>query len=418
MIPSVRTLFIVTPGDPYPPLSGAHLRYWQLINIIKKFGSIGVFSIFPLNSNGETIPGVELRHHCNTAQAQRSFWEGLQLQYWWLYPRGYRSSIECYTKTAEQELKQFLTKFQPDLAIVPMIAERYIPTLKAYGCRFILDEHNINVTWLQEYYQARYVSEKRKLTIPQKLEISLELSRTKFIEQELVCQAAQVWVCSDVDNQQLQDLYGKIFHSRVIPNGIDVTYYDSVRLGECKPPDGLENQQRNLLFLGKMSYSPNAVAVELLINKIYPRLRQIYPDCRLLLVGRLPNQGMLEAAQRDSGIIVSGKVSDVRPYLAAASVMAVPLQHAGGTRLKILEAFAAGCPVVSTDKGAEGLKVTDGEHLLLRNEIEEVVEGVVQIWSEPTLGQKLANSAYELVKAEYSWEAIGRRVESAIEELF
>jgi glycosyltransferase involved in cell wall biosynthesis len=204
----------------------------------------------------------------------------------------------------------------------------------------------------------------------------------------------------------------------VVPNGIDVAHYECVRWGECTLPEGWEKKQRYLLYLGIFSYSPNAVAAELLIDQIYPRLRQVYPDCRLLLVGRNPTQRMLEAAKRDSGIIVTGEVADVRPYLAAASVMAVPLRHGGGTRLKILEAFAAGCPVVSTAKGSEGLKVKDGEHLLIGDEIEEIVEGVCQLWSEPARGQKLANSAYELVRAEYSWEAVGRRVESAVRELF
>ena len=134
-------------------------------------------------------------------------------------------------------------------------------------------------------------------------------------------------------------------------------------------------------------------------------------------MGGKPTQWMLEAGKRDSGIIVTGKVADVRPYLAAASVMAVPLRQGRGTRLKILEAFAAGCPVVSTTKGAEGLKVKDGEHLLIGDEIETIVEGVCQLWSNPSLGQKVANSAYELVRKEYSCEAVGRRVESVIREL-
>lgn len=168
-----------------------------------------------------------------------------------------------------------------------------------------------------------------------------------------------------------------------------------------------------------MSYPPNLVAVELLIEQIYPRLRHIYPDCRLVLVGGgRATQRIIEATKQDSGIIVTDKVPDVRPYLAAASAIAVPLRHGGGTRLKILEAFAAGCPVVSTAKGAEGLKVKDGEHLLIREDIEEIVDGVCQLWSDSSLAKRLADSAYELVKAEYSWQAVGRNVESAVRELF
>ncbi|MGH8002274.1 MAG: glycosyltransferase family 4 protein, partial [Brasilonema sp.] len=134
-------------------------------------------------------------------------------------------------------------------------------------------------------------------------------------------------------------------------------------------------------------------------------------------VGTGPTQFMLEAAQQQPGIIVTGRVPDMRPYLADASVIVVPLLQGGGTRFKILEAFAAGCPVVSTAKGAEGLKVVDGEHLLIRNEVTELVEGVSQIWSEPSLGKRLAGSAYELVKAEYDWERVGCNVEEALQEL-
>jgi glycosyltransferase involved in cell wall biosynthesis len=383
-----------------------------------KFGSVGVFSLlWNQKPNCQTIPGVDLWHHYNFAEAQRSLWEKSQLQFWWLHPRGFRPGIRRYTKVAAQQLKEVLTAFQPDLVIAECFAERYVPLVKDYGCRLILDEHNVVATWLEEHYSTYYSIENRKLTINKKIELSLEFSRAKLIERNLVRQANQVWMCSDDDDKLLQELYGKVSHTRVVPNGIDVAHYECVRLGECTLPEGLEDKQRNLLYLGLFSYSPNTVAAELLIDQIYPRLRQVYPDCRLLLVGRNPTQRMKEAAKRDSGIIVTGEVADVRPYLAAASVMAVPLRHGGGTRLKILEAFAAGCPVVSTTKGFEGLKAKDGEHLLIRDEIEAIVEGVCQLWSDPSLGQKLANSAYELVRAEYSWEAVGRRVESAVREL-
>jgi glycosyltransferase involved in cell wall biosynthesis len=97
--------------------------------------------------------------------------------------------------------------------------------------------------------------------------------------------------------------------------------------------------------------------------------------------------------------------------------MVVPLQQGGGTRLKLLEAFASGCPAVSTTKGAEGLNVRDGEHLLIRDEIEAITEAVEQLWSKTALVEKLAAAAYELVKAEYSWEAVSKRVDQALQQL-
>lgn len=415
---SIRTLIIVAIREPYPPKGGGALRIWQDINIMMKFGSVGVFYILTKKPNDQTIPGVDPQHHYNLVEPQLSFWEKLELRFWWLHPRKFSRTIGRYTKAAAQELERVLAEFQPDLVLADIRAYEYAPIIKRYGCRFILEEHNVEVIVREGHYSAYYALENRKLTIKEKISRSLDLSRTKLAERDLLDQATQVWTFSDVDDKLLQDLYGQVSHARVIPNGIDVTHYDVVRLGKCSPPEGFNEKQRNLLYSGQFTYPPNVQAVEILIDQIYPRLRQVYPDCRLLVVGHSPTQQMLEAAQRDSGIIVTGEVPDVRPYLAAASVMVVPLRHGSGTRLKILEAFAAGCPVVSTAKGSEGLKVKDGEHLLIREEIEAIREGVCQLWSDPSLGQKLANSAYELVKAEYSWSAIGQKVESAIQGLF
>jgi glycosyltransferase involved in cell wall biosynthesis len=173
-----------------------------------------------------------------------------------------------------------------------------------------------------------------------------------------------------------------------------------------------------LFFAATFGYLPNQVAAQLLIEQILPRLQEIYPDCRLILGGKSPTPYMLEAAKQNPGIVVTGLVQDIRPYLSISSVVIVPLLQGGGTRLKILEAFAAGRPVVSTTKGAEGLRVEDGKHLLIKNSIDELVAGVCELWADPDLGQTIAQNAYELVKAEYSWESVGKRVEQGVQELF
>ncbi|MEM7063913.1 MAG: glycosyltransferase family 4 protein [Cyanobacteria bacterium P01_B01_bin.77] len=381
-----------------------------------KFGLVGIFSLFPRETNNQIIPRVDFHYHYNTAKEEISRWEKLRSQLPGWHPKRYpyRSKIGRYTKESAQQFYNVLTEFQPDLVIGEVWIYRYIPLVKRFGCRFILDEHNVHGIWLKELYAAYAAMEKRRLTIRQKL----ELAQTQPIEQHLIRQAAQVWVCSSADEQQLKNLYAPVPHVQVIPNGVDIASYNCIHSGKCSLPEKLKSHGQNVLYLGQFSYAINAEAVELLIQKIYPRLRQIYPDCRLLLVGRNPNQHMLAAAQADTGIIVTGQVSDIRPYLAAASVMAVPLQHGGGTRLKILEAFASSCPVVSTTKGAEGLNITDGEHLLIRDEIDAMVEGISQLWSNQILRTKLTDSAYRLVKANYSWQAVGRKIESAIYELF
>jgi glycosyltransferase involved in cell wall biosynthesis len=131
----------------------------------------------------------------------------------------------------------------------------------------------------------------------------------------------------------------------------------------------------------------------------------------------MPSPELLTAAARDPRIVVPGPVRDIRPALAAATAMAVPLFHGGGTRLKILEAFAAGVPVVSTAKGVEGLDVRDGTHALIAESADEFVDHLVALWRDPTLAGRLAASARAFAAERFSWETVGARVRQAITPL-
>ncbi len=406
---SFRTLFIMK-EVPYPPIGGVSLRNWQNINIMMKYGSVAVFSASNWSPKQTTLPGVEIWKHANV-EKQLSGWEKLERRFWWLHPRRHPDADWGYTNAAARELDKLIIKFQPDVVIFEEVwVYPYLKVVKRHGCRIIFD--NLNVE--SSLFEQKFSSAK---TFRMKLRGKIQLPKVKSIESDFIQQADCIWLCSHSDESLLQELYGQVSPTHIVPNGINVTHYNGVRSDEYLPPKGLEDKDKNLLFLGQLSYAPNTVAAELLIEKIYPKLRKAYPNARLLLVGRNPTEFMLEAAKKDPGIIVTGSVPDVRPYLAAASVMVVPLIQGSGTRLKIVEAFAAGCPVVSTAKGAEGLNGKDGEHLLIRNSVEELVDGVCQIWSDPALGDKLAGCAYELVQREYSWEAVGGRVEEAVKKL-
>lgn len=398
---AIRTLFI-TKEKPYPPGGGVELRNWQNINIMMKYGSVGVFAITQWQAKAEVPEGVDL-WHLYPLTKPISQWEEWERRAWFIRPKAHPDMDRMYQNAAGRELAKIVKEFQPDLAIVEEVwFYRYLKTLKQHQCRVILDEHNIEADLFEQKHGA----------------LKTRLPRLKAIESDFIRQADQTWVCSEDDVALLKKLYGETFESYAVPNGINVAHYDNVRLDRCEIPQGLEDKQYNLIYMGTFSYPPNQVAAKLLIDEIFPRLQKNYPHCRLLMVGRSPTQFMLDAAKSNPGIIVTNIVPDVRPYLAAASVMVVPLQQGGGTRLKLLEAFASGCPVVSTTKGAEGLMARDGEHLLIRDEMEEIVEAIGQLWSDASLVEKLTMAAYKLVQAEYSWEATAKKVEVAIAQLF
>jgi glycosyltransferase involved in cell wall biosynthesis len=126
---------------------------------------------------------------------------------------------------------------------------------------------------------------------------------------------------------------------------------------------------------------------------------------------------MLRYAASDTDIIVTGRVPDIRPYLKNSDCMLVALEFGGGTRLKILEAFAAGCPVVSTPKGAEGIAAISGTHLMIATTDSEIVESAVEICLDRYIAKALIDNARGLIASTYDWPIIHRQIEQAVQRL-
>ncbi len=191
----------------------------------------------------------------------------------------------------------------------------------------------------------------------------------------------------------------------VVPNGVDCGALSDLPLGRPSHPP-------TLLYVGAMSWSPNAVAVHFLAREILPQLRAEVPGLRLQIVGRDPGPDIRALAEQP-GVEVLGSVPEVVPYLRGASLLAVPLEAGGGTRLKILEAFAAGLPVVSTPVGCEGLDVSDGEQLLIADRA-RFAGAVLRLLRDPALGRGLAAQARQLARERYDWGIVGRQACAAV----
>lgn len=407
-IPTIKTLFITKMS--YPLIGGVSMRNWQNISIMMQFGPVAIFSISDQDCNIDKIDGIVVWQHYN-ANKDASLLLKIQRGIWWLKMLGL-NDFWAYIQPAREQLNNMIKSFQPDLIIVEELwLYHYLSVIENYQCHIIFDEHNVEAN----LFQTIKCSEPNVRTWLRK---KLHLPQIKFIENDLIQKTDQVWVCSRQDQELLQNLYGKNSHIYVIPNGINMQYYECIYTEKTKSFYNSEKSQLNILFPGHFGYVPNIEAAELLIREIYPKLKETYADCRLLLVGRSPTQFMQEASNENPHIIVTGEVEDMRPYLAMANMMVVPLQKGGGTRFKILEAFAAGCPVISTNKGAEGLNAEDGKHLLIRDNIIDIVAGIIELFSNPHLGKDLSHAGYAKVKKEYAWEAVSSQIHLAMEQLF
>lgn len=182
-----------------------------------------------------------------------------------------------------------------------------------------------------------------------------------------------------------------------VPTGVDVDYFSQV---QNEPEDGL------IIFVGSMDWMANIDAVEYFVSKIYDRVKAKMSYAKLAIVGRKPPPRITELAEKDNSIYVTGTVPDVRPWLARAQTMIVPLRIGGGTRIKIYEAMAASVPVVSTSIGAEGLNVKNGENILIADSPEDFAEAVVKLLTDPELRNKIARSGKRLVEENYSWSKV------------
>jgi len=163
-------------------------------------------------------------------------------------------------------------------------------------------------------------------------------------------------------------------------------------------------------FSGNMDYHPNRSAVRFFRQKVWPQLRQEWPRLVWRLIGKNP-EAVSHWIAGDSRIEATGPVEDAVKELARCRVAVVPLLAASGTRLKILEAWAAGLPVVSTPLGAEGLPGRDGENLLLAEGGTAFASAVSRVLSSSTLRQELGRSGRLLLEREFTWEKAWKKLD-------
>ena len=191
----------------------------------------------------------------------------------------------------------------------------------------------------------------------------------------------------------------------VIPNGVDVRAYRR-EAGRTVPG--------RLLYNGALTYGPNLEAVRWFAADVLPLVAAQVPDAHLVVTGRSDNLA-IDDLRADPRVRLTGFLPDLRPALDEAALCVVPLRSGGGTRLKILEAFAAELPVVSTSVGAAGLAARSGEHLLLADTPRDLADGVARLLQEPERARTLARRARHLVEERYDWSAISATLSDLLE---
>jgi polysaccharide biosynthesis protein PslH len=187
-------------------------------------------------------------------------------------------------------------------------------------------------------------------------------------------------------------------HIAVVPNGVDID--------EFHPADGAAS---GIAYVGGTNPFPNLDALNFFCDEILPHVRGRSPDLPVRWIGRASAVQQQHYRER-FGVELTGYVEDARSAMAAAACHIVPLRTGGGTRLKILNAWAMGKPVVSTSIGCEGLRAVDGDNILIRDDPKAFASAIVSVLQDESLGSRLGQRGRTTVERHYSWDVVGEHM--------
>lgn len=384
----MNVLFVA--GDcPYPPDNGCRLRIFNLLRHLSQRHEITLIaSSEPCKDLGAALDH-KLKHVILVPPMHRTISRSISslissLPY----------SVRMYENSAMfAAVTNALTADHFDLlhcdlmsvvSAIPMDAQ--LP--KVYG------SHNVEAMIWERYARQ----ERRPWMIPL---LRSQLKKVVEYESQLPQLFDRCVTVSEMDREEMRLRYG-FKNISVVTNGVDLDFYTPL-------PDPLAP---TLAFIGSLDWRPNQDAVRWLVESIWPRIRIEMPQASLSLVGRRPPRWIANCCKH-ANISLRTDVPDVRPCLASTSLIVVPLRIGGGSRLKILEAMAAGRCVVSTTIGAEGLGVHDGEDIVIADDSTGFARQIVALLKNPARRQALASAGRALVEAKYGWDTAALQMDDA-----
>jgi glycosyltransferase involved in cell wall biosynthesis len=389
-------LVLVTRGDLFPPDHGAAVRTLETARALARREMVTAIVTddrkhwYLLDGNGMdtrkyppwvrllSLPGplVKLLHFSKDIPHSNSF----------LYLPLTDSGFYWRTIAAARCIKAGVLQ-----AEFPAYAHPCIKARDLLNCGAVLVEHNV------EYDRIR--AQVQELTDEQ-------YETLKSIEIDLCSRSDAVVCVSDNDRQKLEEdgVHPDILHT--VPHGVDLAQYDTLPAVDVRMEFGIPEDLPLLVFHGTFSYPPNQQALRIFAEILLPGLEEKGLVCHLLAVGRDPPQSL-----RHPRIHFTGSVDRVGPWLRAADISLVPLVDGGGTRMKIIDCFAASLPVISTSKGIEGIPVESGRQALILDDWDSVIDAVIDLWENPDQAAELARGGRSLAE-NLDWDAIAEQYQS------
>jgi glycosyltransferase involved in cell wall biosynthesis len=236
----------------------------------------------------------------------------------------------------------------------------------------------------------------------------LDAGRVRRLERALITRAGLVAVCAESDLLDFEKFVpGVRAKAAIVPNGVDIERYRGVGYATPEPC--------TVLITGSMDWRPNVLGLRWFIRTVLPRLRDALPNVVVRVAGRM-EPALIEELRPISNLEVAPNPPSMDPHLGDATVVVAPIIASSGTRLRILEAWAAKRPVLTTTPGAFGLDCTTDEELVIRDEPAAFTDALVRMLESDAMRAGLVERASQRVKR-YEWREIGNELRAAYARL-
>lgn len=395
-------VLLVSPWLPWPPHDGGRIRLLETLQFLAARHEVTLLTHVSSDaerSHVDTVRGLCKRVEVQFVSGSRfrriarvigGMLQGYPVIQSIYYSRGLAERLRALTATGDFDI------IQVEFSMIARYARWISPKSRA---RRVLSTHNIeSQRFDREIPLAPWGFRRLALMTNRMLFPRWEENSVRLFDGAVAV--------SEHDRDWLQHLLRQDTVA-LVPNGVDTRYFQ---------PSAESVAGTSLVFTGVMDYPPNVDAVKWFVDEIFPHLRARFPDLRFDIVGAKPSP-RVEALRERPGVNVTGEVPDIRPFVWRAAAFVVPLRSGGGTRLKILQAMALGCPVIATRIGAEGLDVVDGDTILFAEDAAQFSDRLAELLVSEDLRRRLAQRGRELVTRRYEWQSCLAGVERLHQEL-
>jgi len=268
----------------------------------------------------------------------------------------------------------------------PAYARPAVWASRLFGTRSLMVEHNVEFQRISEQVPALGESARQRL---------------KRLEVDLANACDRVITVSNRDRRELVAAGVRDALVHTVPHGVDLERFENAPPVDLRATYDIPAEHAVLVYHGIYSYPPNLEAVEELAHGLLPKLRRAGHPASVVAFGPQPPEKNLP------GVVFAGAVDDLAGHLQGGDIAVIPLRQGGGTRMKILDDFAARVPVVTTHKGMEGIDVEHGKHLLIVDDPDAMAQAVAGLLADGRARQALAEAAAQWV-SRFDWREIAR----------